>query len=117
MGDNRARALIMDWHRTPAGMLRYESSRFKWRCHGCAAWTDFDKQEAHDRLGPEFPMWCELSRCPRCDGVRTLHGQPGPTTPYLPMVDRNLKIFREVGYGRDPDAWFEIDWWGPVQTF
>lgn len=37
----------------------------------------------------------------------------GGGTPLTPMKDEWLWLSREIGYGRDPEAWFEIEFMEP----
>ena len=53
-------------------------------------------------------MWNLLSVCD-CGAPRTLHATTGPGTPMGPLKDDFLWVIPEIGWGHDPDAWFEID--------
>lgn len=82
---------------------------FRWKCRGCQVWSDLDFDDYLSMEGPRFPTWNLLSECPSCHGPRTLYASPARATPFQPMTDGHLWVLAEIGYGRDPDAWFEID--------
>lgn len=102
---------ILDWHRDIAGMVEAEKSgaQFKWRCNGCAKGEVLDLAAYAARLGPRWSPQNDISVCP-CGSPRTLLKKPGGGSPFTPCKDEDLFISREIGYGRDPEAWFEIDW-------
>ena len=82
---------------------------FKWGCHGCGRNEPLDLALYCARVGPNYPPWNEIGVC-QCGAPRTLYGQPGGGTPFTPLKDEWLWLSKEIGYGTDPDAWFEIHW-------
>jgi len=109
MGDNRVTGMIADWQRDPRGIAEAKTAIFRWRCLGCDKWEPLDVQEYLARVGPNYPMNNEMSVC-TCGAPRALHSTAGPNTPLTPLRDAHLWIMREVNYGVDPEAWFEIFW-------
>ncbi|MFN3930825.1 MAG: hypothetical protein ACK4JY_03665 [Brevundimonas sp.] len=102
----------LDWYATIGGMVvaQQRGATFKWMCQGCARAEPLDLADYHRTAGPNYSLWNEISVCP-CGAPRTLYGSSGSGTPFMPLKDEWLWLLAEVGYGRDPDAWFEIIWW------
>lgn len=98
----------MTWFET-IGQAAASGAIFRWKCKGCEEWAEADFADLLQCEGPNFPTWNLLSVCP-CGAPRVLHASPSHGTPLRALKDDYLWILREVGYGRDPDAWFEIDW-------
>ena len=99
---------VLEYHATVGGMLKHKA-RGRWLCRGCQAWTPFLVDEYLERVGPNYSLWNEISVCD-CGAPRSLHVSPAESTPYRPNIDPYLWITPEIGYGRDPEAWFTIQW-------
>lgn len=84
-----------------------------WKCHGDCTWRPWGAADYLARVGPRYCAHNEISVCPECGAPRTLCYQPAQGSPYRPLKDEGLWLMREVGFGRDPDAWFEIEFMEP----
>lgn len=82
----------------------------RWGCHGCGAWAPWDGAEYDERVGPRYVIWNEIDGCAACGAPRSLYWTTGAGTPLRPMKDEWLWLSRELNYGRDPAAWFEVIW-------
>jgi hypothetical protein len=86
---------------------------FKWRCHHDCRFVPVDLNEILARCGPTYSLHNEIGVCQKCGAPMTIMKSPSNGTPMTPMKDEWLWLCHEIGYGRDPEAWFEIEFMEP----